>query len=119
MRKICLFIAFAILGSCCHGLSAQPSTSLDYYRYFTVKLKKISPEDFQLLKSYHTEESVFTFEGLCDSNSKILATVDASYPKRIEDLKIELNQWIETKLPKAKIEAIETIGVSEKNNYCQ
>lgn len=109
-------ILFVLSVNCVH---AQVSPNTKYYRYFTVELKKMSTEDFDILTSNQEESATFLFENICDASSKVLVAVDASYPKRVEEMKLEIEEIIHSKLPDVKIRATESISVSDEQNFCQ
>ncbi len=119
MNNFRLLICMLLLVASMNGIHAQESQATRYYRYFTVEFKKINSADFQALTANQRETDVFSFKNLCNSSSQILVAVDASYPKRVDDMKLEIESIIHSKLPNAKIRATENISVSDEPNFCQ
>lgn len=119
MNNFRLLICTVLFGVSVNCLHAQDAQATRYYRYFTVELKKINSEDFQALTANQRESDIVSFKNICNSSSKILVAVDASYPKRIDDMVTEIESIIHSKLPNAKIRATENISVSDEPNFCQ
>lgn len=119
MNKFRLLICTVLFGVSVNCLHAQDAQVTKYYRYFTVEFKKINTGDFQALKATQRESATVSFKNICNASSKILVAVDASYPKRVDDMKLEIESIIHSKLPNAKIRATENISVSDELNFCQ
>lgn len=119
MNNFRLLICFVLFFVSANYLHAQDTHNQRYYRYFTVEFKKINSGDFQALTANQRESATITFKNICSTSSKVLVAVDASYPKRVEDMKLEIESLINSKLPNAKIKATENISVSDEPNFCQ
>ena len=119
MNSFRLLICTVLFGVSVNCLQAQDVQATRYYRYFTVEFKKINNADFQVLSANKRESATFSFKSICNASSKVLVAVDASYPKRVDDMKLEIESIIHSKLPNAKIRATENISVSDEPNFCQ
>lgn len=119
MKHVLITSLLVLLALCANRLEAQPTQSDTYYRYFTVELADLKAGSLATLKSNPDSNPAIDFKQSCNSNSKILVTVDAAYPKRIEDIKLEINNIVIQKLPEATIRATELISSSDHSNFCE
>lgn len=99
-------------------LSAQNADQQAYYRTFSVELKSMDQEMEQSLRALFDNRDFFRLEDVCTDGNKILVAVDASYPKRVNDIISELTTTLSDELGKRKVLAVESIPFSEKNTYC-
>lgn len=117
--KILSLFAFAFLffsqitaSECC----AQEQ----YFRYFEVHSPSLSDADLNSIKSKLEKQEFMAVYATCPSTNKLLIAVDASYPKRIDDIEMELSDLVLGKNARKKESAhIRMIPASERNQICQ
>ncbi len=100
------------------SLPAQNSDQSTYYRTFSVELKKIDQETEQKLNELFNQRNSFMIEDVCAAGSKILVAVDAKYPKRVDDIKVELLNIISSQLGKRQVIEVLSIPYDKQNTYC-
>lgn len=111
-------IAGALLLGLNTALTAQGSSEDVYYRTFSVELKTLNQETEGTLDALFSQRDFFKLQGVCTEGSKILIGVDAQYPGRVKDIKLEIDKMLSDQLGKRKILSVESVPFSEKNNYC-
>lgn len=108
-----LFLAAQITASECHAQER-------YFRYFEVYSASISDADLIEIKSKLEKQEFMSLYASCPSSHKIMIAVDASYPKRINDIEKELMDMVVGKNARKKETVqIRSIAASERNQICQ
>jgi len=100
------------------ALSAQNAAQQAYYRTFSVELKSMDEGMQQSLQTLFDNRDFYRLEDICAEGNKILVAVDASYPKRANDIISELTTTLSDEFGKRKVLGVESIPHSEKNTYC-
>ncbi len=91
-----------------------------YFRYFEVYSASISDADLIEIKSKLEKQDFMSLYASCPSAKKIMVAVDASYPKRINDIEKELIDMVAGKNSRKKETVqIRSIAASERNQICQ
>lgn len=120
MKKVNLLAFLLLFSSGLFFAEAQtPPTQATYYRYFTVTLDKLGPAQIASLRSKFSENDAFSVENSCNTGQKILIAVDASYPRRINEIKKEIENIAAKALQGNTIITTEAIAADEKNNFCK
>ena len=113
---------YVIVGTFLFGLSlslpAQDSTEQSYYRTFSIELKNFDQETEQKLYNLFIPIPHFQIKDVCTEGRKILVAVEASYPKRVNDIKAELQDFISNELGKRRVLEVVSIPFAEQNSYC-
>ena len=100
-------------------LQAQTSTTpTTHYRNFEVKVDGWTQEEVNELRQ-SLPDGVMKVQATCAKNEKLLLAVDASYPKRIEDIQAEIMTKLKGVFAPDRIHEIETLSHQKTVNYCK
>ncbi len=100
-------------------LQAQDTSAPNlHYRSFEVQVEGWTQEEVNELRQT-LPENVMKLQVTCSKNDKFLIAVDASYPKRIEDIKTEIMTKLTGVFGADRIHEIETLSHQKTVNYCK
>ena len=98
---------------------AQPAEGKQtYQRTFEVKVEGWTQQEMDML-SRNLPENIIKINETCPEKNTILIGVDASHPKRIEDIQSEIREIFDGVFAPARIDKIKTIPHQKTVNYCK
>ncbi len=111
-------LTFIVLGFAYTAFS-QSLTSEKYYRHFYIQVKNLSQDEFRAIQNSAKTIAHIDVIEFCEGSPGALLRVNADYPKRVDDIQIELELLISNHIPKRRILHVNMVTDQDKTTYCK
>lgn len=102
------------------AFSAKAQESNNYYRFFSVTVKNLTRAEFDQFTALRNKDETYLIDSFCSTNSSVLIKVDATAnPKRIEDIKTELQDIFQNRFASNRVQSVKTISYKDQFNFCK
>jgi len=112
-------ICFLLLSTFSFSAEAQTQNQPEYYRYFAVNIKDLTRGEFDQFAAARSKAEPYKFNAFCNSTSQLLVRCDASIPKRVDDMKADMQEILKKQFSATRIESISSISYSDQLNFCK
>ncbi|HLV52515.1 MAG TPA: hypothetical protein VKY29_00740 [Cryomorphaceae bacterium] len=127
LKKPPVFHSLSAISACFLSLfliSASSAVAQDsgaektYHRVFEIRVDHWSADELQSVERTLTE-GVMELRERCAEKQTFLIAVDASYPKRVGDIREEIRTRLEETFSPDRVHKIESIPHQKSVNYCK
>lgn len=101
-----------------HLQAQTSSTPNTHYRSFEVKVDGWTQQEVDELREA-LPEGIMKLQATCAKDEKLLLAVNASYPKRVEDIQVEIMTKLRGVFAADRIHEIEKLSHQKTVNYCK
>lgn len=118
MNYLKSIFCFWWLAACAFSANAQDTQP--HYRYFTISIHDLSRKEYDQMAATRATSELYILDGFCDTSGSIRVKIDASTtPKRIEDIKLELEDVFSNQFSASRIKSVQPLSYSDQLNFCK
>jgi len=87
---------------------AQETKNREYFRIFTVNIEGLTADEREVLEKAYQEKRHISIDGRSNPpTNAIVLKVSANYPKRVRDIKTELENLAKSQIPQNRVGKVE------------
>jgi len=115
-----IFIIFLFCINSGYQANAQESSTdtATYFRYFKLETGQLTSDQISKLEASFNNHKSIKLKSSCLDGKSMLLAVDASYPKRIEDVEAEIISITTNRLSKGDIRSVVSVALPDISNFC-